>query len=448
MVSKRTQELLQADAEKVVHPMHTVGKNRGMVMEKAHGIYMVDTEGKEYIDLTSQLICVNLGHRRQEIIDAVAKAMNEIDFITTFFGLSNTYLVEVSQKLAKLTPGDLNHFHYTSGGSEAIDSAIKIARMYWGKKGLAGKYKIISMYASYHGSAGVSTNVTGLGRGLMQNPFGPVSPGFIKVPPPYSYRCMFGDVPDCGQATIDYLEAVIQAEGPESIAAFIAESIMGAAGMIEPPPNWWPQVAEICKKYDILLIVDEVMSGFARTGKMFACEHWNIKGDMMTMAKGIVNSALPFGAVALNDKVYNVLKDAFLMHGFTYSGHPISAAASSAALDIYTRDKVVENAAKVGNHIKQRLEAEFLPLPSVGCIDGRGVFQAIELVKDKSSKEPIDTAVKEELWQKLFDAGIFTRVAGWLGNRLFICPPCTVTIKEVDKALDIVKPLVAELKSK
>ena len=448
MVSKRTQELLQADAEKVVHPMHIVGKNRGMVMEKAHGIYMVDTEGKEYIDLTSQLICVNLGHRRQEITDAVTEAMNKIDFITTFFGLSNTYLVEVSQKLAKLTPGDLNHFHYTSGGSEAIDSAVKIARFYWSKKGLAGKYKIISLYASYHGSAGVSTNVTGLGRGLMQNPFGPVSPGFIKVPPPYSYRCMFGDVPDCGQATVKYLESVIQAEGPESIAAFIAEPIMGAAGMIAPPDNWWPQVAEICKKYDILLVVDEVMSGFARTGKMFACEHWNIKGDMMTMAKGIVNSTLPFGAVALSDKVYNVLKDAFLMHGFTYSGHPLTAVASSAALDLYVRDKVAENAAKVGNHIKQRLETEFVPLPCVAYADGRGMFQAIELVKDKKTKEPIDPETKEKLWQDLFDAGIFTRVAGWLGNRVFICPPCTITIEEADKALDIIKPLIAALKPK
>jgi len=448
MVSKRTEELLQADAEQVVHAMYTIGKNRGIVMEKAHGIYLIDTDGKEYIDLTSQLMCVNLGHRRQEIIDAVTKAMNEIDFVTTFFGITNPYIIEVSQKLAKLTPGDLNHFHYTSGGSEAIDSAVKIARLYWSRKGLAGKYKIISLYSSYHGSAGVSTNVTGLGRGALQNPFGPVSPGFVHVPPPYSYRCMFGDVPDCGQTSVYFLEEVIKAEGPESIAAFIAEPILGAAGMIEPPPQWWPQVAEICKKHDILLIVDEVMTGFARTGKMFACEHWNIKGDLMTMAKGIINSALPFGAVALSDKVYDILKGANLMHGFTYSGHPVVAVASSAALDIYVRDKVAENAARVGNHIKQRLEAEFLPLPSVGCIDGRGVFQAIELVKDKESKEPIDTEVKEELWQKMFDAGLFARVAGWLGNRVFISPPCTITIEETDKTLDILKTLVAALKPK
>ena len=446
MVSKRTQELLKADAEHVVHGMYTVGRNIGIVMEKAHGIYLEDSEGKEYIDLSSQLICVNLGHRRQEIIDAVTKAMNEIDFVTTFFGVSNPYILDVSRKLAELTPGDLNHFHYTSGGGEAVDSAVKLARFYWSRKGLAGKYKIISLYASYHGSAGISTNLTGLGRGANQNPFGPVASGFVHVAPPYSYRCMFGDVPDCCQASIDYLESVIQAEGPESIAAFIAESIMGAAGVIEPPPGWWPKVAELCKKYDILLIVDEVMSGFARSGKMFACEHWGVKGDMMTMAKGIVNSALPFAAVALSDEVYDVLKDNMLSHGFTYSGHPIAAAASSAALDIYVRDKVAENAAKVGKHIKQRLEAEFVPLPCVGYADGRGAFQALELVKDKKTKEPIDQKMKDKLWQDLFEAGIFTRVIGWRGNRMFICPPCVITIEEADKTLDIIKPIIAGLK--
>jgi len=165
----------------------------------------------------------------------------------------------------------------------------------------------------------------------------------------------------------------------------------------------------------------------------------------MTMAKGIVNSALPFGAVALSDKVYDVLKDNNLAHGFTYSGHPL-AVASSAALDLYIRDKVVENAAKVGKHIKQRLEAEFVPLPCVAYADGRGMFQAIELVKNKKTKEPIDLETKEKLWQSLFDAGIFTRVAGWLGNRLFICPPCTITIEQADKALDIIKPLTSDLR--
>lgn len=448
MVSKRTQELLQADKEHVIHPFCVMGQNMGIVIEKAHGIYLIDTEGKEYIDFSSQLVCCNLGHGRQELIDAMIDAINKIDYVTCFYGHTNPYVIELGQKLSKLTPGDLNHFYFTCGGSESIDSAIKFARLYWSNKGLAGKYKIISLYNSYHGLSGVSTYVTGLGRGPLQNPYGPVPPGFIHVPPYYSYRCMFGDVADCGLMSARFLEETIRAEGPESIAAFIAEPIIGSGGMIDPPPEWWPMVMEICKKYDILLIVDEVMSGFARTGKMLASEHWNIQSDIMTMAKGITNATLPFGAVAISDEVYQVLKGKLLIHGFTYCGHPIPAAVACATLDIYIRDKVAENAAKVGNHIKQRLEAEFLPLPCVGNIDGRGVFQAIELVHDKESKTPIDPVVKEELWQKLFNAGIFTRITGWLGNRMQFCPPCVITIEETDNALDIIQPLIAALKPK
>jgi len=447
MITKRTQEILQADKEHIIHPFGVVGQNKSLVIEKTHGIYLVDTEGKEYIDLSSQLVCCNLGHRRQELIDAMIEASNKIDYVTCFYGFTNPYVVELSQKLSKLTPGDLNRFLFTCGGSESTDSAMKLARLYWSSKGLAGKYKIISLYNSYHGQAGLSTYVTGLSAAL-QNPYGPVPIGFIHVPPPYSYRCMFGDVTDCCQTSLRFLEEIIKAEGSESIATLIAEPILGAGGMIVPPRQWWPMVMEICKKYDILLIVDEVMTGFARTGKMFASEHWNIKPDIMTMAKGITSAILPFGAVALSDKVYEVLKDKVLPHGFTYSGHPIPAAVACAALDVYIKGKVPENAARVGGHIKQRLEAEFLPLPCVGNIDGLGVFQAIELVNDKKSKTPIDPVVRAELLKKLLDAGIFARIEGWVNNRMQICPPCTITIEEADNALDIIKPLIAALRSK
>jgi len=448
MISKRTQELLQADKEHIIHPFGVVGQNKGLVIEKTHGIYLVDTEGKEYIDLSSQLVCCNLGHRRQELLDAMIEASNKIDYVTCFYGFTNPYVVELSQKLSKLTPGDLNRFLFTCGGSESTDSAMKIARLYWSSKGLAGKYKIISLYNSYHGVAGLSTYATGMGRGALQNPYGPVLTGFIHIPPYYSYRSMFGDVPDSCLMSARFLEEIIQAEGPESIAAFIAEPILGAGGMIVPPPQWWPMVMEICKKYDILLIVDEVMTGFARTGKMFASEHWNIKPDIMTMAKGITSATLPFGAVALGDKVYEALKDKIFPHGFTYCGHPIAAAVASATLDVYVRDKVAENAERVGNHIKKRLEAEFLPLPCVGVIDGCGMFQSIELVNDKKSKTPIDPVVRAELLKKLLDAGIFTRIEGWVNNRMQICPPCTITIEEADKALDTIKPFIAALRPK
>jgi 4-aminobutyrate--pyruvate transaminase len=243
-----------------------------------------------------------------------------------------------------------------------------------------------------------------------------------------------------------FLEQTILAEGPESIAAFIAEPMLGVGGAIIPPPEWWPMVMDICKKYDILVIVDEVKSGFARSGKMFASEYWNLKPDIMTMSKAITNAVMPSGAVALSDEVYEGLKGKMFPHGFTHGGHPLSCAVACATLDIYERDKVVENSAKVGAHMKRRLETEFLPLPCVGDIDGPGVFQSMELVNDKKSKTPLDPELMKKLELELLDNGIFTKIEGQVNNRMLFCPPCVITIEELDRVLDIIQPLVAALK--
>lgn len=446
MLSKRTQDLIQADKEHHVHPWWIVGQEVSAVFEEAHGIYLVDTEGKEYIDLASQLVCCNLGHHCQEIIDAVTEALDKIDYTTSFFGQTNVYAVELSRKLAKITPGGLRYFYYTSGGSESIDTALKIARAYWYFKGQAGKYKILSLYNCYHGLSGYSNYVTGLGGGSMHNPFGPAPTGFLRVPSYYDYRSMFGDAPDSAMLSARFLEKVILEEGPASIAAFIAEPILGSAGNIEPPPQWWPMVMEICKKYDILLITDEVMTGFARTGKMFASENWDIKPDIMTMAKGITNATIPFGGVAFSDEVYSAFEGKPFPHGFTYLAHPIGCAAAIATIDYCLKNKVAENADEVGKHIKERLETELLPLPYVGVVEGRGVFQAIELVQNKETKEPISREAGVELKQELFDNGIWTRIQGTAGNRVQVCPPCTITMEEADKALDILQTIIAEFK--
>ncbi|MFC1904100.1 aspartate aminotransferase family protein [Chloroflexota bacterium] len=448
-MSKRTEELIKTDAEHVIHSGCIVGQNSGLIIEKAHGIYLVDTEGKEYIDLASGNCCCNLGHGRKEIIDAVNKAISETDFSTLFYGHSNTRIIECSQKLANLTPGDLNHFYFTSGGSESVDTAVKIARLYWHVKGRAGKYKIISLYDSYHGASGFSSYVTGMGGGSMQDVFGPVPPGFMRIPSYYCYRCTYGlSYPECDLRCARVLEEIIKAEGAGSVGAFVAEGMMGGGGFIAPPPGWWPMISEICKKYGILLIVDEVLSGFARTGKMFAVEHWNIQPDIMTLAKGITGAYLPFGATAIGNEIFEGLKGQIFTHGFTYSGHSVCAAASCAALDIYIKDKVVENAARVGKHIKQRLDTEFSSLPCVGHIGGMGINYSIELVTDKEARTPISPDTRKELVKKLFEKGIYTRILGRLHNRLHIGPPCTTTIEEADKALDIVQPLVAELRPK
>ncbi len=446
MVDKKTEELLKWDRGHIIHPSCIVGQGQDIVLEKSYGVKVVDTDGSEYVDMSSQMMCCNLGYGQKRIADAVTEAINRTGFTTCFWGVGNVFNIECSRKLVELTPGDLNHFFFTCGGSETVDSAIKLARLYWHNLGKGGKYKIISLYDSYHGLAGISTYVTGEVIPQAQNPFGPPPPGLLHIPSYNCYRCMLGlKYPECNMRCARYLEEVIKLEGADSIAAVIAEPIQGSAGIIVPPDEWWSIVRGICSRYDILLIDDEVMTGFARTGKMFAIEHWNVQPDVMTMAKGITAAYLPFGAVAVGDKVYEGLKGRYIEHGFTYSGHPICSAAACAAMDIYVEDKVVENAARVGAHIRERLDEEFLPLPCVGTVGGKGMFHAVELVTDKESKAVIDPDVKEEFRGKLFRSGIFLRITGALGNRMFFCPPCIMTIEEADRALDIIQPLVAEL---
>lgn len=448
MASKKTQQLIQADKEHHVHPFWPVGGEVEIVFEKGHGIYLVDTEGKEYIDFASQLVCCNLGHHCQEIIDAITAALNKLDYATSFFGNTNVYAVELSQKLAEITPGGLRYFYYTCGGSESVDTALKLARGYWNLKGQTGKYKIISLYGSYHGLAGNSINATGANGDFYQAPFGPaLSPGYLKVPSYNSYRSMFGDSPDSAMLSARFMEQVILNEGASSIAAVIAEPIFGTAGgHVEPPADWWAMVSDICKKHNVLLIVDEVMSGFCRTGRMFASEHWNLKPDIMTMAKGITAAAIPFGGVAFSDEVYSAFEGKLFTHGFTYTAHPVSCAAAIATIDYYLNNKVAENADRVGKHIEKRLESEFLPMQWVSQVGGRGLFQAIELVIDKETKTPISVGQSGFLRRKLLEKGVWTRLGGVSGNRIDICPPCTITVEEADNALDIVKAALTEFK--
>jgi len=449
--SERTEALIKADIDHILHPISTPGVHIGVVFERTRDrIYLVDTEGKEYIDVTSGLMCVNLGHGQKAIQDAICDAIRQMDYTTSFYSFGNVYTIECAQLLSEITPGDLKHYHFVSGGSEATDTAIKIARLYWHNKGMGTKQKIIGLYYSYHGQTGISTYTSRLLQGMIQRGFGSEPSGYLRVPGFFCYRCQFGATyPGCDMLCARFLKSVIDSEGPDSIAAFFAEPIQGSGGVIEPPPEYWPMVRKICTDNDILLMGDEVMAGFARTGKMFAFEHYGIVPDMMTMAKGITSAYQPLGAVAFNDEILEALKDKVFVHGLTYSGHPIPCAASVAALKLYQELNVVENAAKVGAHIKKRLDEEFLPLPCVGNIGGgKGMFHSVELVTDKESKGIPEPEIKQELWDKMVENGLFGRITGTFGNRLFIAPPCTMTVEEADKMLDIILSLVSEMKPK
>ena len=445
MVSQRTKELMKQGGAHLLFVHHPVGEEPRIVMEKAHGIWVVDSGGKEYIDMLSSGACVHLGHGRKEIADAVAEQMRKLPWISSWEGIANPTTTECAERLAGIMPERLNHVMFTSGGAEANDMAFKMLHLYWSLQD-ERKWKVISLYGGYHGlGAGTWASAR---KSFVTETWGPPSPGFIHIPSYHCYRCKFElKYPDCGLRCARYLAEVIEGERPQTVAAFIAEPALGGSGQIPPPPEYWPIVRKICDDYNVLLIGDEVHTGFTKTGKMFALQHWGVTPDIMTMGKGIANGYIPFGAVAISDKVYQVLKNTRISYGYTYSGHPVGAAASLASMKIYVRDKVSENAAKIGRHILDRLDAEFSSLPCVGNINGLGMMIGIDIVADRTTKAPFPLATRENIRQQMWEKGLFARlIEGEGSSRLMIYPPCIITVEQADKMLDILLPIVAAIK--
>lgn len=444
-----TEDLLKWDEAHLMHAYFPLGQNRGKMFENAKGVILQDTEGKEYIDFSSHLTCINLGYGQSELVAAAAGQMQKLAYSTLFHGFSHRPSIECGMKLAELTPEGLDYFFFTSGGSMSIEQALKLARLYWSNNGLS-KHKIIALYGSFHGQSSGALSATGVGKGIFWRGVKTTIPGFIHIPPYYCYRCLFGrEYPQCGIQCAKYLAEVIEQEGSETVVAFLAEPVIGAGGMIPPPPEYWPMVREICTKYDVLLIADEVMTGFCRTGKMFAVEHWGIKPDIMTLAKGITSAYFPLGAVAFNDRVYQGVKGAATT-GFTYDGHPVGCALATKALEIYVRDKIADNVTKVSKHLVARLNAEFLPLPCVGDVTGLGFMGGIEIVADKTTKRMFapELHVIERIRDQGLENGLYLRTASinWaLSDRIEWSPPLTISIEEVDRALDILRPIIADI---
>ena len=446
MKRAKTDELLQWDRDHLIHPMSPIGSTRGIVFDTAEGIILRDTEGKEYIDSSSQLVNVNIGHGRKEVIEAIGEQLGKLQYTTIYWGFTNTATILCAKKLAEITPPGLKHFFFTSGGSESVETAFKIARNYWHAQ-KPEKHKILSLYHSFHGVSFGTLSATNLGMGRLGKSFGPLVPGFLHIPSYYCYRCAFGlEYPGCQIKCADFLAETIANEGQDSVAAFIAEPVQGSVGMISPPPEYWPKVRKICSEMGILLIADEVMSGFGRTGKLFGVENWEVIPDIMTMAKGITSGYIPFGAVAIRDEIYQELQNrpTPFFHGFTYSGHPVGSAAAVADMEIIVKEKLADNAARLGQHALQRLQEEFLPLPWVGAVNGLGLMIGIEYVEDKKTKAiPKKVlAISQKIQERALQEGLFLRV---FGNRVTLSPPLIINKEQVDKILDILKPILADL---
>lgn len=400
---------------------------------RAEGVYFWDADGKRYIDFASQLMNVNIGHQHPKVVQAIKEQAEQLCYV--YPGMATEPRGLLAEKLAQVTPGNLKKTFFCLGGAEANENAIKIARLYTGRR------KILARYRSYHGATHGAMALTGDPRRL---PVEPTMPGVVHVFDPYCYRCHFGWTPDtCHRECITHIEDVIRFEGPENIAALFLEGVTGSNGILVPPDDYWPRVRELCDKYGILLISDEVMSGFGRTGKWFAVDNWGVVPDIMTMAKGLTSGYVPLGAVVVSEPIAQFFEDHMLWAGLTYSGHPLACAAGLATLQVYEEEGLIENAAAMGKVLGQRLEDLKARHPSVGDVRYIGLFSVIEVVKDKATKEPMapwnakasEMGPMAEVSAFLRANGLYTFVR-W--NWIFVVPPLIITEAQLDEGLAVV----------
>ena len=385
------QSLGELDVQHVVHPLtnlHAHQSQGPLIWDRGEGIYLYDANGKGYIDAAAGMWNVNVGHGRAELAEVAAAQMARLAYATSFGGSSNRPTIELAEKVARLTPGDLNTIFFTAGGSESNDSAFKLARLYWKQRGLPTKRTIIGRMMGYHGLTLAATQATGIPRywDLVE----PGVDGFAHVSAPYSYRDGQGLSEDeFVDKLATELEETIENLGADTVAAFIAEPIMGTGGVIVPPDDYFPRVREICDRHDVLIIADEVITGFGRTGTWFAMEQWNVVPDIMTVAKGISSGYLPLGGVILSDRVREPLYgDPALtfMHGFTYTGHPVACAVAVRNVEIIEREGLVERAARVGPYLISRLREIGERHENVGEVRGLGMMAGMEFVLDRATR--------------------------------------------------------------
>ena len=444
----------QVDKAHVWHPLfqhQRLEETTLAVFESAHGTTLVDAEGNEYLDAYSALWNVNVGYGRQEIADAVYEQIQKLPYYP--HSQINVPATTLAEQLAACLPGDLNHVYFCNSGSEANETAIKIARQY-GRQTYPGenRYKIISRYRGYHGFTYGALSATGQPR--RRKAFEPLVPGFPHAHPPYCYRCPIGlDASTCGVACADDIERIIQGEGPETVIGIIAEPIIGGGGAIVSPDEYLPKLRHICDDYGLLLILDEVITGFGRTGKMFACEHWDVQPDIITLAKGLTSGYVPLGACVASTKVFNAfLGDTDENKEFaqvcTYGGHPVACAAGVANLKILQEERLWENAETVGTHLLSKLET-LRALPIVGDVRGKGLLIGVELIETDGTH--LETAKTNRIVAQLRDFDKGGVIVGKIGHAveepesiIFIAPPLILTETEADRIFETLRQVLVQ----
>jgi taurine--2-oxoglutarate transaminase len=421
-LSKR-HTLFEWSAQSGVDPIPVAG---------AKGVYFWTPDGKKYLDFNSQLMCVNVGHGEPRVVQAIQDQAAVLAYANPF--MATEPRARLGAKLSAITPGDIDSFFFTNAGAEANENAVRIARLY------TGRHKILARYRSYHGATAGAIALTGDPR---RWPSEPGAPGVVHVPHPFHG---IDREPDSGERALAALEEIIELEGPKTIAGFILEAVTGTNGVLIPPTGYLEGVRELCTKHGILMICDEVMSGFGRTGEWFAVDHWKVVPDIMTMAKGLTSAYVPLGAVGIRRPIAQHFDDHVLPSGLTYNSHPLACAAALATIRVYEEDQLIENARRMGELMKGLLSGVQARHPSVGAVRSIGLFGIVELVRNRRTREPLapfgGTSVEMgELARFFRREGLYTFVR-W--NTFFTNPPLCINEHElregfaiIDRALDI-----------
>lgn len=404
------------------NPLHVVD---------AEGCYFTDASGKRYLDFAAQLMCVNLGHKNRAVIEAIQKQAETLAYVSP--ASTTDVRARLSQLLLEVLPAGLTRFFFTTSGTEANEAAIKIARLY------TGRTKIISRYRSYHGSTAASIAATGGPRRWPMEPAAKAG-GFIFAPEVNCYKCPIGHTyPECGIACANYVEHMIENES--DVAALLMEPIVGTNGVLVPPPEYWPRLREICNRHGVLLIADEVMTGWGRTGEWFALNHWNVQPDILVTAKGITSAYVPLGLCATTSRIAAYFDDHYFAHGHTYEAHPLTLAPAIAAIEELRRLDLVRHSRDLGVYLGEKLKPLAAHHPSIGEVRGLGLFWAVDLVKNRKTKEPLNTMrdklegkplVVDKVGAEMRRLGV--SLSPWISH-LVIAPPLIITRDQIDTAV-------------
>jgi taurine---2-oxoglutarate transaminase len=404
----------------------------------AEGRYFWDYEGTRYLDFASQLVNLNIGHQHPKIVAAIKEQAEKLCTIGP--PMANESRSRLGRLLAEVTPGDLSMSFFTNSGAEANENAIKLARMY------TGRHKIIARYRSYHGASLGGISLTGDPR---RWPNEPGMPGVVRMFDPYTYRCPAGHPDPCPVCTgAPHLEEILQYEGAQTVAAVFMETVTGTNGVIPPPDGYLQSMRELCDRHGILLVFDEVMAGFGRTGRWFACENWDVVPDIITVAKGINSGYVPLGAMIFRRHIADWVRDKFFPGGLTYAGHPLACASAVASIEAFQEEGVVENAAEVGAYLGDGLHGLAERHPSIGDVRGLGCFWGVELVKNRETREMLvpynasgeAAAPVAQLAKAALERGLYL-MTHW--NVIMVVPPLTITRAEVDEGLAVLDEVLA-----